>query len=253
VLSGFGHSHARTALIFDIGGGSVGVALVRYTPHAVPDVLFFKRREYLFLENLAYDRFVVSMTEALEGLVQDIEASLPAYHGAVRDVVVMYASPWYVAETRLIHDAKSKPFLVTQGYLDSLSKEAVKQFHGVHDVDPRYGDLKLLEDSLIQIRLNGYSTLSPVGKSTQTVDAAFFLSGMSDMLQGRVKKIIDRVFPHAARHSYAITSCMRRYGTSMLASTIFFLCMWAERCRIFRWSAMVSLPRQFRSHSVNIP
>jgi hypothetical protein len=197
---------ARTALVFNIGGGSVSGALVRYGAHAVPEILLALREEYLFLEDLRFDQFVASMIQALDQVVARIETESRkiVHHGAVRDVVIFYASPWYVAETRSIHDVTEKPFAISQAYLDGLVQEAVKQFYLSHKSDTRYDDLVIVEKSLIQVCLNGYVTQKPLQKWAREVDTALFLSGMSKDLHGRVVKILDRLYPHAQRHAYAM-------------------------------------------------
>ncbi len=194
----------HTALVIDIGGGSVGAALVSYEPDQLPAVVYTTREEYLFLENIEFERFAHAMLEALGAVLVRIERDgQPLLSGRqkIQSVTAVYASPWFGSETQIVRYKKDAPFVVSESLLLDLSAKAGERFRAKEPTANVSTAAKgsaldttnarhVLEQSIMQVRLNGYETGKPVGKKAEAVELTLFLSITSRWLIERVEKSI---------------------------------------------------------------
>ncbi len=194
-------------VIFDIGSGSVGGALVELGGVEKPRILFSTREDIVFQNNFKFERFFASMCKSFD-VVSD---SIAAKGKKVERVVCVLSAPWYVSQTRTIVSEKQKPFLVTQKKVNNLIEEEVIKMK--EDFNSRYSDVvdglaEVLEMRSTHIKLNGYETNMPFDKYAKKIETSLYVSiGSSKVLQvirekARVKyKVKDVSF-----HSFSLMS-----------------------------------------------
>ena len=170
-------------VIFDIGSGSVGGALVELGGVEKPRILFSTREDIVFQNNFKFERFFASMCKSFD-VVSD---SIAAKGKKVERVVCVLSAPWYVSQTRTIVSEKQKPFLVTQKKVNNLIEEEVIKMK--EDFNSRYSDVvdglaEVLEMRSTHIKLNGYETNMPFDKYAKKIETSLYVSiGASKVFQ----------------------------------------------------------------------
>jgi len=199
------------AVIFDIGSGSIGGALV-LLPIEKPDqsfdlltlgfeenkkqkpkVLFTTRSQITFGENFNSENFLVQMTKALTDVAGKIEA---VHLGAPVKAYCFLASPWQASQARIIRQNRYTPFILTSKMLSELVEKEINLFGQMQaDQHTALGEnIQLLNTEIMQVKLNGYKTSDRFGKKAKEMETALFVSISPDRVLGSLKYHIEKFF-----------------------------------------------------------
>lgn len=205
----------RIVVVVDVGSASVGAGLVLIRPNHPPHILYQTRHDIVFQEHLNFERFLRSTERALEAAVLDIVRNgLPHItlgRKRIRDidrVLVSYASPWYIAQTKELSMGEGKPFTFTKAMVDDAT---AKEEHAAlarmqeeyKDVAP--GQMVVIEKNVTNIKINGYRVEEPYDKEAQQVSFTLSLSLMVEPLRIMVTNTIERHVrsKEVSHHSFA--------------------------------------------------
>ncbi|PIP86741.1 hypothetical protein COV42_00745 [Candidatus Campbellbacteria bacterium CG11_big_fil_rev_8_21_14_0_20_44_21] len=211
----FGDKNKKeTALIFDIGSGSVAGALLEFSPQKNPKILYSRREDIKFQKNLQGARFKKEMYKSLGLVLEDLRKNILANSGHLRvfrRALCSLASPWFISETDFIKIEKEKPFLVTEEFLSKNILEAEKRFEDSSLA--KYGsdrkqESEIIEKKIVDIRLNGYKTDEPLGKESQSVELSVFLSMSQKSVLDDIEDLVLEFFhlENLAYHSFGLVS-----------------------------------------------
>jgi len=206
-MFGLGSSQkiSSPVLIFDIGSGSVGAALVDITG-VIPTMLWNVRRPFPFQEKLEYSRYRKGMLEtfsSVAALVQK-EGILKLGEKNIRDIELVFASPWHISQTVTFMFAEEKPRPVNE-HLEEVNHLLKKKEKQLSKDVPGGGTALLLEKKIIEMRLNGYPTAYPMGKEARTLKTSVLLSLFGTDVEREVNHITETMFhtPPTRFHSFA--------------------------------------------------
>ena len=117
----FSSNKPHIATIIDIGSSSIGASAVLLYPDKKPSVLYTIRKDMAFQEKFNFDRFVLSMLETLENVVQEL-SSFPLPSHSDQTTLCVFSSPWYASQTRSVKKTfettslQIKPILSAHSY-----------------------------------------------------------------------------------------------------------------------------------------
>lgn len=189
-----GKKGERFVVIFDIGSGSIGGALVGIDGKNPPEIVFTTRRDIPFQEKLNFQRFLDSMLKTLEEIVILMEKA----GGGMRvdQVSCVLSLPWYASQTRLIKYSQETAFTVTEKELESLIQKEVALFRDsklfTHLTD---GDIppEVMELKNIQIKLNGYEIRHPYGKKASELEIAVYISMIPTSIRAAIGDLVNKL------------------------------------------------------------
>jgi hypothetical protein len=204
--------------VFDIGSGSVGGALVLLSERGAPKVLYTIRVPIVFQKDLDFKRFTSSMAKSLSSVSEalgtvGIKKSLASgvRSKRIEKVLCVLASPWYVAESKIIRLAKKNPVVLSDRFLRDVIASEESEFASSSKVS--YSEKTksrpvVLEHSVIDIKLNGYSIKDPRNKKATDIEMSLFMSVISDDVLASVKNILEKHFhtEDISFHSFALSS-----------------------------------------------
>jgi hypothetical protein len=205
------------AIIFDIGSGSVGGAVVEFSSNEkiIPEILYALRTPISYQKHLRPDRFLNEMLISLNSVSQDIEKNglrkLKSYRFAIEDIFCVFSSPWYAAQTKILKLKRREPFTLTAGSIMKIIARADSHFRKTSEVPGRNQkeeDMKLIERNAIQISLNEYPTEKPFGKKARSADIALYLSMISNDVYIKTRDTLKNTFntDSISYHSFALSS-----------------------------------------------
>ncbi len=183
--------------IIDIGSANVGGAIAELDKNSnqnktqCANLKYTTRHPLSITDNLTFKTFIKEIFEALDRVLIDIKKEEPT----IKQVVVFLASPFCLAQTKIIDLQKDQPFVVTKNLVNELMIGEAKKFMANHKqlyVDLLDDQTIVLENALMQIKLNGYETHQPYGKKSSTVVMAQHLSIMSQILTNKLKDLITQ-------------------------------------------------------------
>lgn len=203
-------------VIVDVGSGSVGIGIAHSEKGKnIPHIIYAHREHIRIGETPTPDERIRAMRQALFAatlqLSEDGLKQLREYdrHANIDEIQVVCAAPWSETVTQIIHLEKDKPFTITKDWVEDLIEKAQKQNPVSKERDDILKNLgmEVVEESIVDIKVNGYNTLTPYGNEAKEIRVAH-TSGLipSDVLAaiGEIEKnVISGVETNA--HTYALT------------------------------------------------
>ena len=103
------------SIIFDIGSGSVGAALVELSYFNKPTILYSTRKDIAFKEEVNPDKLLSSMKIAMESVALNVqkigfknEALVRLKNKDIGTIYCVFSSPWYLAQPKKITQTDRK-------------------------------------------------------------------------------------------------------------------------------------------------
>jgi cell division ATPase FtsA len=190
----------KMAIVYDVGSSSVGCALVVYSEKKVPKIIYSVRKEIVYQETFNIRRFHSLVVKAIKEASEDVQKNGFLHLKFTKlgemkphKVFVTMSSPWYASQTRIIKLVEDKPFLVTEKKINKWIQKEVQSFKNSDYVKKYSGNdvVKIIEEQVISIKLNGYETSNPYRKKASTFEASIVLSVSPEDI---IKKIDDTIF-----------------------------------------------------------
>jgi len=120
----------KDALIaaFDINSSSVGGILFFCHPHRIPEILVTSRISTDFLPDLNFSKIQRSLHKTFERVIAGFKKQMPEGRKKPDLVLIMFSSPYYVSQTKIIKLPKLKPFKITDKFLENLIADEIMSF-----------------------------------------------------------------------------------------------------------------------------
>jgi hypothetical protein len=197
-----GRTSHDAVILLHVGSASISAGLGELS--AEKPVLVYTSKEPLpYRETLDFDHLVKATEVRIESLLQRVvHEGVPRYtkykgHAPViHSILVVLASPWYVSRTSVLSFHKEKPISITEDLVADMIKTARDAFEKEVESGAlaQIGeDAVVLEESLIQVELNGYRTHSPFGKKAKDISVAVLFSLFSKKLKIKFVQAMERV------------------------------------------------------------
>lgn len=218
----FGNNKSKgdISLIFDIGSSSVGGALVRYEEDKLPLILFSVRKEILFKEDFDFDEFYESMLRSLEEVTIDVLSSLSSSvedvalslnqsskrilgrgsQRQIKSVYCVFSSPWYVPKIVDLSNDYGKEVPITPDVVWEFVKGAAREVKSAFAEPESIG---ILEERVLEYRLNGYRIDDPVSLRAKTADLKLYLSVVYKQTMNAVKAPIRKIISYRKIRSFS--------------------------------------------------
>lgn len=208
-------SRSSYGVIFDVGSGSVGVGIVHATiADKAPEVIYAHREHIRIGETPTPDERVRAMRQALFAATLKLSETglqkLKRYDARARlsEVLVVCAAPWSQTVTQIIHLEKDEPFLITEDWVSDLVEKAQKQNPVTKEADDILKSLGMVvvERSIVDIKVNGYSTLTPYGNEAREIQVAHTTGLVPQEVLDAVGEIEKNVITgiESRAHTYAL-------------------------------------------------
>lgn len=196
LLFGGKNKQKDISLIFDIGSASVGGAIVRYNKDSLPEILFTVRKDIELKQNFEFDQFFNSMLRSLEVVAVDVLSSLSdsiegvaesleesgrrvlgrRAQSRIKNVYCVFSLPWYKPLIEDIHQEFDTEKSVTSETILQMIRGAAKRAKESFSTPEAIG---VLEEKILEYKLNGYRLDGPVYSTARTVDLKIYLSTIS--------------------------------------------------------------------------
>lgn len=201
--------------IFDIGTASVSAALVRLssTKEARPEILATVYDSIPLDHELDFSRLYKNAAASLEAVARRLSETKA---GNPAQVYCFLSSPWYASQVRSIKFSKSQPFAFTKKLARELVERDLKAFETTHL--SKYKEIgsttELIENKIMQVRLNGYRTENPFGKKAKELEMQLYFAMASKAFLDAAEYAIHKSY-HVSQitfHSFAFPSLVVARG-----------------------------------------
>ncbi len=207
----FGAKENDCFLVFDIGSGSVGGAIVLASAVGPARVLYSVRSDIPFQEEARGAALLALMLRALSQVVSTIQhegfdaSGFGSRRPRITEAAVSLSAPWIASRTSFLRLKNQTPALITLEIVASLIEHARSGRDAERGV-PK-GSVSV-EQKLVKSVLNGYETAQPYGKEAREAEFAVCESfALPDVVE-KITDVITRVIhPHRIPiHSFALAA-----------------------------------------------
>ncbi len=189
----------RMITIFDIGSGSVGGAITRVpnnnTGTGTPTIIKSARTEIDFHDELDFNVFLEDMLKALKATATSLYDSKM---GASDEIVCVLASPWYLADTRVVKMTRDHSFIFTTKLADEMLEKEMVNLQAEYDIQysGAHSTPDMIEHHIMSVALNGYHVVEPIGMQTRSVEMNMFISLSPKLCLDKIRTTLSGVFHH---------------------------------------------------------
>ena len=207
-LFSFKKKNGEYAVILNVGSASVVLTLAKLNSNSPPQIVYSKKVPVNFLLDVNFEAFWRCAKNSIEKAFKDLHKNYIRRQTAgkklpfkAKRALCIFASPWFVSQTRLVTVERDKPFEVSEEIFNKLFENEKKMFEkqistGVKNQEMKekkqdFGSVaEFIEHINIKTFLNGYYTAKPLGKRAKKMRMYVYLS----MADGRVKRDVEKMF-----------------------------------------------------------
>lgn len=182
------------SFVFDIRDSSISVAVVRFEKEKKPEMILCKNFELRHGDSKNHKKYLSSMLSALD------RAIVYARHGLakigndenIEKYYFFVGSPWSVSQSKIIKIIKDKPFEINNSVLEKIiigEEFSIEKNIERQTLTP---DWKILEEKIIQSKLNGYKVDDIFGKKTSNLAMELFVSFIPSEIKNKISSYIDQ-------------------------------------------------------------
>ncbi len=182
------------SFIFDIRDASVSLSVARFEKDKKPEIILCQNFEIKRQDSENHKKYLSSLTETLDKAVVSARRSLVKNDNGEKISAYYFfiGSPWSVSQSKTIKIIRDRPFEINNDILEKIivGEELVieKQLEG-QTLKPNW---KVLEEKIIQSKLNGYKIDDIFGKKTSNLTVEFFVSFIPNEIKNKLLSYIDK-------------------------------------------------------------
>lgn len=178
-------THGDDLVIFDIGSGSVGAAVISLEKNSKPYIKYVKRVPLPTKERIQARTLVTETLNAIKEISADIRNERKHAH----KIALVLSSPWHISHTKTVSVTKDEPFTITNSLINEITEAETEKITKEQDAD-----LKLVESNVANVKVNGYSTLLPQGKIANKLDLSLYVSLAPLSFLNKIENEIQKSF-----------------------------------------------------------
>lgn len=191
-------NNKELAIIFDIGSGSVGSALVNIDTEkegAKPEIIASVRYEIKNETDLSEENNFTK--EMLSALKKATEYIFNLKKGSPDKIFCMLASPWCYPEIRTITESRLKKIKLNEKSIIELSNKETETLKREYDIkyDLEEEEREIIEQFSSSFLLDGKSFLNPFGKKARNITMDLVVSTSPKKILENIRKTIEKFFP----------------------------------------------------------
>jgi hypothetical protein len=192
------------SFIFDIRDTSISIAVARFERDKMPEMVICQNFDLKYQDSQNHKVYLSSMLKTLDTASLSIRKKLVKM-GNTEKIGKHYffiGSPWSVSQSKTIKIIKDKPFEINNNILKKIivgEELAVEKLLEEETLEPNW---KVLEEKIIQSKLNGYKIDDIFGKRASSLAIELLVSFIPSEIENKLSSYInEKVGKHIERQS----------------------------------------------------
>ena len=193
------------SFVFDIRDTSISVAATKIEINKKPEIVYCQNFKIDNRDIAIIDKYTASMIKTLDTAIITTRKNLVKIgdKSIIKKYFFFIGSPWSVSQSKLIKIIKEKAFYVDDNFLGKIILSEENRIEKDIENSSKGIDWKLIEDKIIQTKLNGYKVEKIYEKKAKDVEIDIFLSFASQDILNKISLTVDSKFT-----KQQISSCM---------------------------------------------
>lgn len=114
--------------VFEIASSSIGGILFLHHPEKLPEILTTLRLPTAFYPDLNFQKIQRSLHKTFEQVIAGLKKQMPLNRKIPDLAIIVFSSPYYVSQSKIIKLPELKPFKITDKFLKNLIADETLSF-----------------------------------------------------------------------------------------------------------------------------
>lgn len=210
------------SFVFDIRDMFLSAAAVRFEAGKKPEIILCQNFDYKIQDPKNHKEYLSSMIKTLDSSEISLRRGL-IKNGSKEKIGTHYffiGSPWSISESKTIKIIKDRPFEINNSVLGKIITNEETGEENRLEGETSLPNWKVLEERIIQSKLNGYRVDNIFGKKASTLAAELFVSFVPLELKNKLSSYVDEKIGRNTR---------RQNNSSILSSYSFFKDLYSDK------------------------
>jgi len=196
------------SFVFDIRDTFITIAAVKFEQNKKPELVLCQNFEIKTQEPINNQKYLSSMISTFDKGIISLRKSLIKIGNKekIDKLFFFIGSPWCVSQSKMIKIIKDRPFEINKKFLEKIinteendEKKEIEKIEGI-------ADWGILEEKIIQSKLNGYKIDQIFGKKASDLEIELFVSFVPREIKDKLSfSEYENFQKHALRH---LNSCI---------------------------------------------
>jgi len=201
----FSKKEEYVSLLVDIGNGNVSASLVVFSITKKPFIFCTTQSPISIALEPHADALLSSMIATVDAVVGEVlsfgftHTYWKGKEKKIHDALLSFSSPWFLSQSKRIHIAEEKAFVITERFLHDIMEKERDLFE--KEVSPQgakgvsSASVVTLEQAVTNTKINGYPLDNSIGKKTKLFDISLYTSCTPN-------QVVDGVFQVLSKHTH---------------------------------------------------
>jgi len=205
---------AQTVAVVLLEDACVRVGYVRYPnsasdDHSLPCILYSAKDQISLSQSESPTRNLAALLKVMKSLVAEMEQK---YHAKPRHVYCTLPTHLTLHQVSLAQKRADNPFEITRDLLSELYDSAAVKIEGTE-----------IENLMVDVKINGYRTSSPLGKSGTTISLARYVSSADASDVSKIREALIESFHHDDYSLHTYPQALRSVVQKCFAADLDYL------------------------------
>lgn len=185
---------SKKILVLDIGTASLNALVAEVSPERPPEVLTSLRLGLRLLDRADFKSLWRYVKEALVQVITTLQKDNRRFYPEL--ISVVFSSPWYLSQTRIIRTQRAEMFQVTPGLVQEMISEELELFRkkSQEKFSLSSENITVLEHEVMKTVLNGYAVDHPFKKKTRSLELSLYMSLSRKELLEELQNLLEHYF-----------------------------------------------------------
>ncbi|MCX6717320.1 MAG: hypothetical protein NTU76_01425, partial [Candidatus Taylorbacteria bacterium] len=179
---------------FDIRDTFISVAVVKISADNKPEMILCQNFKISLQDNLNYKKGLNEMLNTVDTAIVSLRKKLIKIgnNQKIGRYSFFIGSPWSISKSKLIKVIKDKPFDINESFLKKVILSDEEYLINKISLKTEEKEWKILEEKVIQSKLNGYKVEKIYGKKASDIELEIFVSFIPYEIKDRLSFFVDK-------------------------------------------------------------
>jgi hypothetical protein len=196
------------ALVFDIRDSSISLAVVKFQKSEKPELVLCQNFSISVQDPQDQQKYIVALFATIDAAILSMRKTLAriGIREKIERTYFFLGSPWSIGQSKLIKVTKDRSFEVNNIILEKIITSEESEVEKTIQSDMFESGWQVLDEKVIQSKLNGYVVENIFGKKTTDLEIELFVSFVPTEVKNKLSAFIDTAWGKRARkHAYSHT------------------------------------------------
>ena len=181
------------SFVFDIRDASVSLAVVRFVKNKKPEIILCQNFEFEYQNSRDHKKYLSSMIKTLDKAIVSVRRGLVKIgnKGKIGTHYFFIGSPWSISQAKTIKIIKDKPFEINSSILEKIFVGEEVEMEKTLKKENKESDWVILEEKIIQSKLNGYKVNCIFDKKSPNLEIELFVSFIPNEIKNKLLSFVD--------------------------------------------------------------